>query len=86
MLSGCCLLQSWFKPLGYLLAKGAEEEPDIDGALQLLEEAADLGHPEAQYFTGRLLLEKGDRNGAKRYLEMASAQGDSRAEELLETL
>ena len=71
--------------LGYILAKNADEECDGNEALALLMEASDLGHPEAQYLAGRMLLEKGDRSGAAGYLRMAAAQGDDRARDLLES-
>ena len=70
--------------LGYLLARGADPESSPEEALALLKEAADLGHSEAQYFAGKLMLEKGDRSGASKYLGMAAEQGDDRAKEIIE--
>ena len=71
--------------LGYLLAQGANPDSSPEEALALLKEAADLGHSEAQYFAGKMMLERGDRPGAARYLGMAAAQGDDRAKDILES-
>ncbi len=70
--------------LGYLLAGGADPDSSEDEALALFMEAGDLGNSEAQYFAGKILLRKGDRPGAAKYLGMAAAQGDDQAKEILE--
>ena len=71
--------------LGHLIVRGAEENSDENDALALFKKASELGHPDAQYCAGVMLLEKGDRTGAAEYLGMAAAQGDDRAKEVLES-
>ena len=69
--------------LACILVNDVTKEFDPAEGLECFKQAAELGHPEAQFFAGQIMIDEGDASGWG-YIEKAAEQGDDRAAKMLE--